>query len=425
MKNYYQVLGLPNYAPLTDVKRAYKRMAMRYHPDRNPDNPQAEERFKEANEAYQVLSLPEAKAKYDLLLENGYQFRWSEPHRSRSPERKYTQKKRPAQNPRRAVQREPEIKNYVATFIACMIVAVIYLFITTGVDLTSRYHYLRALSAYEKGDFEAALEHAQSSFASDRKYARAYFLYGKIKLYKDKQPENASKMLAKALEYTDWPHAEYHQAFAEANLAIGKADLAKRHFRRTLEIGEYALEQLRQLTPVFLEDLRDYTGVFELTDKWLAQRKQDEQAYFLRTCAAAHQQDSLAMWDNLKATLQYATQPETYVLRLAERQLNTDNQVQTALQLYDFFLRQYRASPEVLMAKGKLLFQNQQFQPAIESYSQAIELRKAQPEAYYQRALAYLDLGESDSACQDWNTAQLYGFRGENKTLRFFCESDE
>jgi curved DNA-binding protein len=66
-KDYYQVLGVGRDADEKEIKRTYRRLARELHPDVNQDDPRAEERFKEINEAYQVLSDPEKKHKYDRL----------------------------------------------------------------------------------------------------------------------------------------------------------------------------------------------------------------------------------------------------------------------------------------------------------------------------------------------------------------------
>lgn len=69
-KDYYKVLGVERTAAEQDIRRAYRKLAMQFHPDRNPGNKTAEERFKEINEAYQVLSDKEKRARYDQLGES-------------------------------------------------------------------------------------------------------------------------------------------------------------------------------------------------------------------------------------------------------------------------------------------------------------------------------------------------------------------
>ncbi len=64
-RDYYEILGVAPNASEADLKQAYRRMAMKYHPDRNPGNQEAEVRFKEAKEAYEILSDPQKRAAYD------------------------------------------------------------------------------------------------------------------------------------------------------------------------------------------------------------------------------------------------------------------------------------------------------------------------------------------------------------------------
>ncbi len=64
-RDYYDVLSVDRSADADEIKKAYRKLALQYHPDRNPDDPAAEEKFKEASEAYAILSDPEKRRAYD------------------------------------------------------------------------------------------------------------------------------------------------------------------------------------------------------------------------------------------------------------------------------------------------------------------------------------------------------------------------
>ena len=64
-RDYYDVLGLSKSASSSEVKKAYRKLALKYHPDKNPDDASAEDKFKEAAEAYEVLSDETKKQQYD------------------------------------------------------------------------------------------------------------------------------------------------------------------------------------------------------------------------------------------------------------------------------------------------------------------------------------------------------------------------
>jgi molecular chaperone DnaJ len=70
-RDYYEILGVSKSASAEEIKKAYRKLAIQFHPDKNPDNPEAEEKFKEAAEAYEVLSNADKRARYDQFGHQG------------------------------------------------------------------------------------------------------------------------------------------------------------------------------------------------------------------------------------------------------------------------------------------------------------------------------------------------------------------
>ena len=71
MTDYYEILGVERNADADMLKRAFRAQAFKYHPDRNPDNPEAEQKFKEVAQAYEVLSDPQQRGQYDRFRHAG------------------------------------------------------------------------------------------------------------------------------------------------------------------------------------------------------------------------------------------------------------------------------------------------------------------------------------------------------------------
>src|SRR5512136_1998697 len=71
--DYYEILGVPKTASEDDIKKAYRKLAMKYHPDKNPGDKSAEEKFRDATEAYEILKDPQRRSQYDQFGHAAFQ----------------------------------------------------------------------------------------------------------------------------------------------------------------------------------------------------------------------------------------------------------------------------------------------------------------------------------------------------------------
>ncbi len=218
MLNLYEILGVRLFAPQQDIKKAFKKLAVKYHPDKNPDNPEAEEKFKEINIAYQILSDPYKKALYDqnLMCDN---------HLTISPNlvsyRQYspTYYKKPEKP-------DHYLTHWQSSVFALIVMIYMFFLVNSVTNLYARLCYYQAVTAYKSGHIMEADQLITSSVAADSAYARARYLKGVLALER-RYTNEAIYQINQAILITEVYHPEYQLLRGEAYQRLKTPESAK------------------------------------------------------------------------------------------------------------------------------------------------------------------------------------------------------
>lgn len=194
MVNFYEILSIKNNATQNQIKDAFKKAAKLFHPDKNLNNPQSEEKFKAINEAYQILSNIQKKEIYDQKLTYFLNSKkpkippvyyqqstteQSKPKETYKPEDYSTQGKHYANTYYDHSRRST--LNYVIAFVLVIIIAVIALLFGLMMNnIAAQEHYKAALLHYETEDYPNAVKELDKALEFDSKLAEAFQLRGDI-----------------------------------------------------------------------------------------------------------------------------------------------------------------------------------------------------------------------------------------------------
>jgi curved DNA-binding protein CbpA len=215
MKDYYQILEITSQADKQAIRSAYKRLAFMYHPDKNPDNPVAEEKFKLINEAYQVLSDDEKKEIYDLQfrLYNLKSYQQINPPNTAFQRRNAAYYHERHYNRPRYIREEQlsKIEKIKAWGIATIIILFFGSFIgilgNWQIRKTANERLEEGILLMDEGDWEKADSRFNEVLNLQKNHTGAYLQ--KALLYADKYhlPKHACYFLDKSIELSEKPSA--------------------------------------------------------------------------------------------------------------------------------------------------------------------------------------------------------------------------
>ncbi len=258
-KNYYHILGLGPAATVTEVKTAYKRLALKFHPDKNPDNPRAEDQFKLVNEAYQVLSNARRRATYD--------FKRQQEQRQRQPaayhEPRYHHTRAPASFQERHYRRRPQkhtrfSKRDVQIIVGGILLALLLLL---AVKLVwNQYTYQRNLTQARQAEQDGHWQLAHDLYSQSLDYApdaeEVLLRRADLRLRHLQNAQGAILDYSAVLAASPQPKADWYAQRGKGYAALKDHRQALQDFDQALQLQPtaFSLYQARAIARLQLED---------------------------------------------------------------------------------------------------------------------------------------------------------------------------
>jgi len=269
MINHYHTLGLSENATPEEIKAAFKKLAVKYHPDKHPGRTDMEEKFKEINQAHQILSDPYEKARYDLKLK--YQ-RFSE-NQPPPNQRPYGQPRRPPYHRPRYYTKADQRKNTIATIYAFGITFLIGALVMGGVWVKRSYdnvQYQKVLS-----ERRATFNEAKDAFEKGN-YLAAYNVMTQFKFFNYEESDMKAfkrNMVNQIIEKGDnyMEQKDYHAAIALYKLVFDlKPELpwydVKKSLVKAYKLSGQIEETIAMLENFLVEDFEVILSLVELAE---------------------------------------------------------------------------------------------------------------------------------------------------------------
>jgi len=403
MATHYHTLGLDTTASAEEVRQAYRRLAVKYHPDKNPGDRQAEERFKRVNEAYQVLSDPAKKASYDLKINyqtaqqayrtyqrysppppNPAQGKWS-PHGYR-----YKQRKGPIRNFSPQEERK-------STYFAFGFVGVVAVIVVILVQINKAY-LAKQMAEREARRDELVIQmqdyclrgEVDSAVWSVRQLQREGFLVGEEEDARERVMAQLYRLAKSSFQDKDYPATVYYgtlvnEGWPREPVRDLNLWMAKSH----VQLGEKdkALQRLDSLMVHYPYDVMPYMEAARLVKE---DRPMDALRYYI---------DAISI-----ITSQYkARYGEGYMLVMSPSEVPS----------YHF---------EIFLEVGKAYIEEMDYAMGENLLRWAVHINRKHEEGYRWLAECYTRKGEPSRGCQVIRRAISRGYLSRTTPLTSYCD---
>ena len=277
MIDYYKILSLQQTANISEIKASFKQLAIKYHPDKNPNDRSAEEKFKEINEAYQVLSDPNKKATYDFLLTYGFQ-----PQQETNTQNRHRPR---AQYKGEKIRPEPRkvklLYLYIFSGFAAFITFGFYFFSFMENQAANGMLKKAELLYYKEGKPYEALKQLSAALTKNDEFSEAYFQTGKIVFKEIGNFTESLYYLDQAIytaKGTEDSLGHYYFWRGKANKALTYSDKALSDFKSAFTYLPENSELQLELAEIYLYKFRKFDEAIIYFDMLLNENSKNYQA---------------------------------------------------------------------------------------------------------------------------------------------------
>ncbi len=411
MLDYYQILGISRGADIPEIKKAYKALAFKYHPDRNPDNPVAEEKIKQINEAYEVLSDPYKKASHDLLIKYREQKRQQQSYSTtqnyqRPPVRKqdssvydrygkYVWNERPKYHEAPAYKIDKTyVRNQIIAFASVLFLAIVIIGVVNVNSYLEERKELRiqkendailakAQTLFDDGQYRTAIDLVMSlakkypirhRFTEAREKMVAGLNVQASNLYQKQSYGDAIEKLEVVRDYERPMRIKTWKMIADCYSQMGEYKKALHAYDYILIREDYNIELMIKMGDIYYDHLN-------MTEKALE--------YYTEARSTFRQ-------------FQVANYGEAYELVMRPENIPSI--------YYNMFTRRALLNTDL-----------EKYDDAIKDYNWAIFLKPEKRENYHLRGMCRFYQGNISRACTDWSTSASMGSSASRQMITTHC----